>query len=80
MTPGLPALLCHRYLTGLLPSLEWLPGYDRHHVNADLAAGLTVALVLIFRSMAYAHQGGSEKTCPLTTVRTIADTINAKGA
>jgi MFS superfamily sulfate permease-like transporter len=58
MMPGPNALLRHRYLTGLLPFLEWLPGYDRRHLKTDLFAGLTVALVLIPQSMAYAQLAG----------------------
>lgn len=42
----------------LLPFLEWLPGYRSHQVKQDLFAGLTVALVLIPQSMAYAQLAG----------------------
>jgi sulfate permease, SulP family len=41
-----------------LPFLEWLPGYDSRHLKGDLFAGLTVALVLIPQSMAYAQLAG----------------------
>ncbi|HSO18745.1 MAG TPA: SulP family inorganic anion transporter, partial [Desulfosarcina sp.] len=41
-----------------LPFLEWLPGYGGAHLKADLFAGLTVALVLIPQSMAYAQLAG----------------------
>jgi MFS superfamily sulfate permease-like transporter len=42
----------------LFPFLEWLPGYDTRHLKSDLLAGLTVALVLIPQSMAYAQLAG----------------------
>ena len=42
----------------LLPFLEWLPGYRAPHLKADLFAGLTVALVLVPQSMAYAQLAG----------------------
>jgi len=42
----------------LFPFLEWLPGYGARHLKADLFAGLTVALVLIPQSMAYAQLAG----------------------
>ncbi len=42
----------------LLPFLRWLDGYDRDGLRADLLAGLTVALVLIPQSMAYAQLAG----------------------
>ena len=42
----------------LLPFLEWLPGYRGTHLKADLFSGLTVALVLIPQSMAYAQIAG----------------------
>lgn len=45
-------------LKTLLPFLEWLPGYGTIHFKADLYAGLTVALVLIPQSMAYAQLAG----------------------
>ena len=45
-------------LTQLLPFLAWLPGYGAAHLKADLFAGLTVALVLIPQSMAYAQLAG----------------------
>lgn len=38
--------------------MEWLPGYGARHLKADLFAGLTVALVLIPQSMAYAQLAG----------------------
>lgn len=39
----------------VFPFLEWLPGYNRRHLKADLFSGLTVALILIPQSMAYAQ-------------------------
>ena len=42
----------------LLPFLEWLPGYRASHFKGDLFAGLTVALVLVPQSMAYAQLAG----------------------
>ncbi|WP_372680110.1 SulP family inorganic anion transporter [Desulfosarcina sp.] len=42
----------------MLPFLEWLPGYRAGHLKADLFAGLTVALVLVPQSMAYAQLAG----------------------
>ena len=42
----------------IFPSLEWLPGYDSRQLKNDLVAGLTVALVLIPQSMAYAQLAG----------------------
>ena len=44
--------------SALFPFLEWLPGYDTRHLKGDLFAGLTVALVLIPQSMAYAQLAG----------------------
>lgn len=42
----------------LFPFLGWLRGYNRFALQADLIAGLTVALVLIPQSMAYAQLAG----------------------
>ncbi|MBW2429363.1 MAG: sodium-independent anion transporter, partial [Deltaproteobacteria bacterium] len=38
--------------------LDWLEGYDRSCLKMDIVAGLTVALVLIPQSMAYAELAG----------------------
>lgn len=38
--------------------LEWVKGYNRKSLRADIIAGLTVALVLIPQSMAYAELAG----------------------
>jgi SulP family sulfate permease len=45
-------------LVRLFPFLEWNKGYDAGKFRADLVAGLTVALVLIPQSMAYAQLAG----------------------
>ena len=42
----------------IFPFLEWLPGYSTRHFKVDLFSGLTVALVLIPQSMAYAQLAG----------------------
>jgi SulP family sulfate permease len=41
-----------------LPILGWLPSYDRGVLRHDLAAGLTVAVMLVPQSMAYAALAG----------------------
>jgi len=41
-----------------LPFITWFPGYRSTHLKSDLFAGLTVALVLIPQSMAYAQLAG----------------------
>ncbi len=45
-------------LTKFFPFLDWLPGYNKTSLRQDLLAGLTVALVLIPQSMAYAQLAG----------------------
>ena len=46
-------------LSRLLPFLAWIPELrDKHTLRADLLAGVTVALVLIPQSMAYAQLAG----------------------
>ncbi len=42
----------------LLPFLEWFRGYEARSLKRDAAAGLSVALVLIPQSMAYAQLAG----------------------
>ena len=42
----------------LLSYFDWPPGYGKAHLRADILAGLTVALVLIPQSMAYAELAG----------------------
>ncbi len=41
-----------------LPFLEWFAGYDGRRLKHDAVAGLTVALILIPQSMAYAQLAG----------------------
>lgn len=50
---GAPALL-RRFL----PFLKWFDGYDLAALRADLVSGVTVALVLVPQSMAYAQLAG----------------------
>ena len=45
-------------ITRFLPFLEWFKGYTAATFKADAIAGLTVALVLIPQSMAYAQLAG----------------------
>lgn len=45
-------------LTRVFPFLGWFKGYTGESLRADLIAGLTVALVLIPQSMAYAQLAG----------------------
>lgn len=45
-------------LASLFPFLGWLRDYNRNTLRADLLAGMTVALVLIPQSMAYAQLAG----------------------
>ena len=45
-------------LTRLLPFLAWFDGYNFPRLRADFIAGLTVALVLVPQSMAYAQLAG----------------------
>jgi len=42
----------------ILPLLGWLPGYRRQTLRYDLIAGLTVAVMLVPQSMAYAALAG----------------------
>ncbi|MGW8207520.1 MAG: SulP family inorganic anion transporter, partial [Syntrophobacteria bacterium] len=48
----------HVRLVDLFPFLSWIRGYGRRHVKADLVAGLTVAVVAVPQSMAYALIAG----------------------
>lgn len=41
-----------------IPILDWLPGYPRTDLTSDLRAGLTVAVLVIPQSMAYAALAG----------------------
>ena len=45
-------------LTKIFPFLSWLKGYNSGSFRADFISGLTVALVLIPQSMAYAQLAG----------------------
>jgi MFS superfamily sulfate permease-like transporter len=45
-------------LTKIFPFLSWLKGYNASSFRADFISGLTVALVLIPQSMAYAQLAG----------------------
>jgi MFS superfamily sulfate permease-like transporter len=47
-----------RSLSSLFPFLAWFKGYSAWHLRSDLVAGLTVALVLVPQSMAYAQLAG----------------------
>jgi hypothetical protein len=47
-----------RMLTRVFPFLGWFKGYTGESLRADLISGLTVALVLIPQSMAYAQLAG----------------------
>ncbi|MFO7716703.1 SulP family inorganic anion transporter [Desulfosarcina sp.] len=58
MLRGLSSVLHNLAGSRLLPFLEWLPGYGATHLKADLFSGLTVALVLVPQSMAYAQLAG----------------------
>ena len=58
MTQRLPTLFTVIRPSALFPFLEWLPDYQTRHLKSDLFAGLTVALVLIPQSMAYAQLAG----------------------
>lgn len=42
----------------LVPPLRWLRGYDRSTLRADVVAGVTVAVMLVPQSMAYAALAG----------------------
>ncbi len=45
-------------LTKIFPFIDWFKGYDMASLRADAISGLTVALVLIPQSMAYAQLAG----------------------
>ncbi|HEX5167515.1 MAG TPA: SulP family inorganic anion transporter, partial [Thermomicrobiales bacterium] len=38
----------------ILPVFDWAPGYDRASLRADLIAGLTVAALVVPKSLGYA--------------------------
>ncbi|MBF0495881.1 MAG: response regulator, partial [Deltaproteobacteria bacterium] len=45
-------------ITRIFPFLSWFDKYDKRMLQADIIAGITVALVLIPQSMAYAQLAG----------------------
>lgn len=47
-----------RYILDLLPVVQWLPKYSPRWIINDIIAGLTVALILIPQSLAYAKIAG----------------------
>ena len=47
-----------RWRARLLPFLRWFEGYSLARLRADLVAGVTVALVIVPQSMAYAQLAG----------------------
>ena len=48
----------HVRLADFIPFITWVPSYGRRHIKADLLAGLTVAVVAVPQSMAYALIAG----------------------
>lgn len=48
----------HVHLDAFVPFVSWVRGYSRHHLKADAFAGLTVAVVALPQSMAYAIIAG----------------------
>ncbi len=46
------------YIFNIFPFLKWFKGYSTEYLRHDLVGGLTVALVLIPQSMAYAQLAG----------------------
>ena len=48
----------HVQMSDFIPFLSWIRAYGRRHVKADLVAGLTVAVVAVPQSMAYALIAG----------------------
>ncbi|MDH3775192.1 MAG: SulP family inorganic anion transporter, partial [Deltaproteobacteria bacterium] len=45
-------------MSDFVPFLSWIRTYNRRHIKADLVAGLTVAVVAVPQSMAYALIAG----------------------
>lgn len=45
-------------LKHLLPILQWLPDYNQQRLSGDIVAGITVAIMIIPQSMAYALLAG----------------------
>lgn len=48
----------HVHMEDIAPFIPWLRRYNRHYLKADLFAGLTVAVVALPQSMAYAIIAG----------------------
>ncbi len=48
----------HVHIEDVVPFIPWLRRYNRHYLKADLFAGLTVAVVALPQSMAYAIIAG----------------------
>ncbi len=48
----------HVHLENFAPFVSWIRGYRLHHLKADLFAGLTVSVVAVPQSMAYALIAG----------------------
>lgn len=48
----------HLDIKDYAPFLHWIRGYRHHHFKADLSAGLTVAVIAVPQSMAYALIAG----------------------
>ena len=48
----------HVHLDDFVPFVSWIRGYGKRYIKADLFAGLTVAVVAIPQSMAYALIAG----------------------
>lgn len=48
----------HVHIEDVLPFTPWLRRYNRHYLKADLFAGLTVVVVALPQSMAYAIIAG----------------------
>ena len=53
-----PATSYHSLVYRIFPFLTWLKGYQASTFSSDLLAGITVAVVLIPQSMAYAMLAG----------------------
>ena len=47
-----------KWISKILPMMEWLPSYRKEWLRFDVAAGLTTAAVVIPQAMAYAAIAG----------------------
>ena len=56
------------FLSGLVPSISWLPRYPKDWLRGDVVAGLTAAAVVIPKAMAYATIAGLPIQVGLYTV------------